>query len=69
MHEKREIEAFLAVAGKLHFGRATDRMRLSTSRVTIMRTSNAMQRSRRTPQPQRTPPPDTDLDPPSAKPR
>jgi DNA-binding transcriptional LysR family regulator len=33
MLEMREIEAFLTVAEELHFGRAADRLRLSTSRV------------------------------------
>ncbi|WP_050514428.1 LysR family transcriptional regulator [Streptomyces rimosus] len=33
MLETREIEAFLSVAEELHFGRAAERLRLSTSRV------------------------------------
>ncbi|MEV0093439.1 LysR family transcriptional regulator [Streptomyces sp. NPDC050738] len=32
----REIEAFLAVAEELHFGRAAERLRLSTSRVSSL---------------------------------
>jgi DNA-binding transcriptional LysR family regulator len=34
--ESREIEAFLAVAEELHFGRAAERLRVSTSRVSQM---------------------------------
>ncbi|KUJ65797.1 hypothetical protein ACZ90_43655 [Streptomyces albus subsp. albus] len=34
--EMREIEAFLAVAEELHFGRAAERLRLSTSRVSSL---------------------------------
>ncbi|MFF4276910.1 hypothetical protein [Streptomyces sp. NPDC001536] len=37
--------------------------------TTIMRASDAIERSLRTPQPERTPDTDTDLNPPSAKPR
>ncbi|MEU7664956.1 LysR family transcriptional regulator [Streptomyces lincolnensis] len=36
MLEMREIEVFLAVAEELHFGRAADRLRLSTSRVSTL---------------------------------
>jgi DNA-binding transcriptional LysR family regulator len=36
MLEMREIEAFLAVAEELHFGRAARRLRLSTSRVSSL---------------------------------
>lgn len=34
--EMREIEAFLSVAEELHFGRAAERLRLSTSRVSTL---------------------------------
>ncbi|MDI2131290.1 LysR family transcriptional regulator [Yinghuangia seranimata] len=36
MLEMREIEAFLSVAEELHFGRAAQRLRLSTSRVSVL---------------------------------
>jgi DNA-binding transcriptional LysR family regulator len=36
MLELREIEAFLAVAAELHFGRAAESLRLTTSRVSQM---------------------------------
>lgn len=36
MLEMREIEAFLSVAEELHFGRAGERLRLSTSRVSTL---------------------------------
>ena len=33
MLERHEVEAFLALADELHFGRAVDRLRMSTTRV------------------------------------